>query len=222
MLHDLIDGVARDLQGAMRPASWAELAKYCEGVASTVGEMCAHVFGVPGGAGATLRAVRYARTLGIAMQVTNILRDVGEDAGRGRCYLPADELADFGLSREDVLRGGADLARDERWRPFMAFQIGRARALYEAAAPGLSMLATDARRCAVACANGYAAILDAIEEQRYDTLTRRARVPVAKRAALLFEVWRGNGGQVQPLPNGEGPFFRWDASLRLPGNAKWA
>lgn len=222
VLHDLITGVARDLHGAARPASWAELAQYCEGVASTVGEMCAYVFGVQGDAGATARAVRYARTLGMAMQVTNILRDVGEDAQRGRCYLPADELAAFGLTREDVLTGGAALARDERWRPLMAFQVGRARALYEAAAPGLSMLASDARRCAVACARGYAAILDAIEEQRYDTLTQRARVPVARRAALLFEVWRDGDARAQPLPGGEGPFLQWDGSLRLPGSAKWA
>ena len=222
VLHDLIDGGARDVHGAARPATGDELAQYCEGVASTVGEMCAYVFGVPGDSGATSRAVRYARTLGMAMQVTNILRDVGEDAERGRCYLPADELAAFGLTREDVLRGGAALARDERWRPLMAYQIGRARALYEAAAPGLTMLASDARRCAVACARGYAAILDAIEQQRYDTLTRRARVTTARRAVLLFEVWRDGGTRVQPLPGGEGPFLRWDGSLRLPGSAKWA
>jgi phytoene synthase len=104
----------------------------------------------------------------------------------------------------------------------MAFQVGRARALYEAAAPGLSMLASDARRCAFACAQGYAAILDAIEQQRYDTLTRRARVTAARRAALLFEIWRDGGAGTQPSPDGEGPFLRWDASLRLPGSAKWA
>jgi phytoene synthase len=222
VLHELISGVARDLGAAPQPTTWEDLAGYCEGVASTVGEMCAHVFGVSDTAGSPARAVRYARTLGMAMQVTNILRDIGEDAERGRCYLPADELAAFGLAREDILRGGPTLARDERWRPLMAFQIGRARALYEAAAPGLSMLAADARRCAVACAQGYAAILEAIEKQGYDTLTRRARVPVTTRARLLFHVWRDGAAQAQPLPNADGPFLRWDNSLRFPREAKWA
>ena len=222
VLHDLIAGVARDLDGAARPESWRDLAQYCEGVASTVGEMCACVFGVTGGSAAETRAIRYARTLGMAMQVTNILRDVGEDAGRGRCYLPADELAAFGLTRHDVLTGGGALADDERWRPLMAFQVGRARALYEAAAPGLSMLSPDARRCAVACATGYAAILDAIEAQGYDTLTQRARVPMSRRAALLFQVWRDDGARALPSPSGDGPFLRWDGSLPLPSGATWA
>ncbi len=222
VLHDLVGGVARDLDGAARPASWHDLAEYCEGVASTVGEMCAYVFGVSGGRDAEARAVRYARTLGLAMQLTNILRDVGEDAARGRCYLPSDELAAFGLTREDVLTGGARLAGDERWRPMMAFQIGRARALYEASAPGLSMLAADSRRCAVACAAGYAAILDAIEAQDYDTLTRRARVPIGRRAALLFQVWRDDGTRALPAPRAEGAMLPWDGSLRLPRSATWA
>ena len=222
VLHDLVSGVARDLDGATRPESWRELAEYCEGVASTVGEMCAYVFGLRDGGDIDGPAVRYARTLGMAMQLTNILRDVGEDAGRGRCYLPADELAAFGLTPDDVLTGGASLASDERWRPLMAFQIGRARALYEAAAPGLSMIAADARRCAVACATGYAAILDAIEAQDYDTLTLRARVPIRRRAALLFHVWRNAPVTAQPSPSGNGPFLRWNESVRMPGSARWA
>ncbi|HEX2780783.1 MAG TPA: phytoene/squalene synthase family protein [Gemmatimonadaceae bacterium] len=222
VLHDLLDGVARDLQGAARFASWAELACYCEGVASTVGEMCTYVFGVEGSGEVVERAVRYGRTLGMAMQLTNILRDVGEDAARGRCYLPADELAAFGLRPADVLGGGAGLARDERWRPLMAFQIGRARALYEAAAPGLSLLAADARRCAVACAQGYAAILTAIEAQDYDTLTRRASVPPLRRAMLLYRIWRHRDGDRAPSPCGGGPFFHWEGSALAPGTARWA
>jgi len=222
VLHDVISGVARDLDGAARPASWPELAQYCDGVASTVGELCACVFGVDGGAAATARAVRYARTLGVAMQLTNILRDVGEDAARGRCYLPADELAAFGLSREEMLRGGSTLAGDERWRPLMAFQIGRARALYEAAAPGLSMLAADARRCAVACASGYAAILDAIEERDYDTLTQRVQVPLRRRASLLFRVWRDVGNGRLPSPGRDGPFAQGTGPHQLPRGATWA
>src|SRR5690606_1019222 len=107
-------------------------------------------------------------TLGVAMQLTNILRDVGEDARRGRCYLPDEDLAMFGLTRDEVLQD-PDLASDERWRPFMAFEIGRARALYQAATPGIWLLAPDAQRCASACARGYASILSAIERLDYDT-----------------------------------------------------
>lgn len=222
VLHALIDGVARDLDGGARPASWLELAAYCEGVASTVGELCACIFGVPGGPADAARAMRYARTLGIAMQLTNILRDVGEDARRGRCYLPADELAAFGLDCADVLAGGAGLTRDERWRPLMAFQVGRARSLYEAATPGLSLLAADARRCAAACATGYAAILDAIEAAGYDTLTRRVHVPLHRRAALLVRVWHGDPATRVPSPAGDGPFVRWDSPRHLPWSATWA
>ena len=222
VLPALIAGVARDLDGGSRPANWAELAGYCEGVASTVGELCACIFGVPGGPETAARARRYARTLGIAMQLTNILRDVGEDARRGRCYLPADELAAFGLERADVLSGGAALARDERWRPLMAFQVGRARSLYEAAAPGLSLLAADARRCAAACATGYAAILDAIEAAGYDTLTQRVQVPLRRRAALLVRVWRDDPATRVPAPAGDGPFVRWDSPQPLPWSATWA
>lgn len=187
VLFELLAGVARDTRG-VRYATWGELSTYCAGVASTVGEMCVHVFGVDGGAGTRDRALGYGRTLGLAMQLTNILRDVGEDARRGRCYLPDDDLALFGLSRADVLSGAA--SGDERWRPFMAFQIGRARALYEAALPGIALLAPDARRCALACALGYSTILGAIERRAYDTFGGRASPTTAQRAAVLWRVMR--------------------------------
>jgi phytoene synthase len=143
------------------------------------------------------------------MQLTNILRDVGEDARRGRCYLPDDALAGFGLSSADVLTNQA-LGADERWRPFMAYMVGRARALYEAAAPGIALLAPDARRCASACATGYAGILGAIERAGYDTVTRRAHLGTARRAAVLWQAWRWR----EPVPGdvcaGTGPRLYWD------------
>lgn len=188
-LRELLLGIGRDLEPS-RYTSWPSLASYCEGVASSVGEMCAHVFGTEGRT-STAAAVRYARTLGVAMQLTNILRDVGEDAARGRCYLPDDELAAFDVDRDQVLSGAPALAREERWHRLMAFQIGRARALYEAAVPGVALLARDARRCAAACALGYAAILDAIESRSYDTITQRARLGTVARAGILWRVWRG-------------------------------
>lgn len=186
-LFELVAGVARDT-GTIRHTTWHELADYCAAVASTVGELCTHVFGVAPGATVT-RAVRYARTLGVAMQLTNILRDVGEDAARGRCYLPDDDLALFGLTRDEVL-GSPRLGRDERWRPFMAYEIGRARMIYEAALPGIALLAGDARRCALACAVGYAGILGAIERVGYDTVTHRASPTTLERASVLWRVAR--------------------------------
>ena len=214
LLHELLDGVARDLAWAPY-ATWDELVTYCEGVASSVGEMCAHVFGVvdDADAGADPRAVRerarrYARTLGVAMQLTNVLRDVGEDARRGRCYLPEADLAAFGLSTAEVL-ADRSLGRDERWRPFMAYQIGRARSLYEAAMPGIALLAPDARRCATACAVGYAAILDAIAAAGYDSVTSRARVGRAARLAILWSCWRGGEASLPPARDARGPHVAW-------------
>jgi 15-cis-phytoene synthase len=216
VLRELLAGVARDLRPP-RYDTWADLSRYCEGVASTVGEMCTHVFGVAGGPDVRERALRYARTLGVAMQLTNILRDVGEDARRGRCYLPADDLAAFGLTPGEVLASADDggrLARDERWRPMMAFAVGRARALYAAADPGIGLLAADARRCAWACAAGYAGILGAIAAADYDTLRGRVRVSNLGRAAILLSAVRAPGrfADAGPTPAGDGPRVAWDTS----------
>jgi len=185
-LDELLDGVMRDTE-PVHPVDWAELRAYCEGVAGSVGEMCTHVFGVPGGRHAT--AVRRGRALGVAMQLTNILRDIGEDARAGRCYLADDELADAGFTRAEVLER-RDLARDPRWRAFMRTQIIRARRLYAGAHRGIPLLAPDARACATACARGYALILDAIEQQAYDTIGVRAVVPSWQKARLLMSVVR--------------------------------
>jgi phytoene synthase len=184
----LIDAVRGDLE-VRTYDTWPALREYCEGVASTVGEVCAHIFGLPDDPGARALALRHARILGVALQLTNILRDVGEDAAIGRCYLPSEDLARFGLSTEDVLARRL-ASTDDRWRALMAFEIARARALYDEALPGIALLAPDAQRCAMLCARGYSRILDAIEAIGYDSLGRRARVGIASRAALLFQVWR--------------------------------
>jgi phytoene synthase len=188
VLDELLAGIARDLR-PVRYRDWSELAAYCAGVASSVGEMCTYVFGVQGDAAMRTSAVHYARTLGIAMQLTNILRDVGEDARRGRCYLPVEDLAAFGITVHEVLHD-TGLAGEERWRAFMAFSIRRARALYAAAEPGIALLAPDAQRCATACASGYAAILDAIEANGHDSISQRARLPHWRRATILWGAWR--------------------------------
>ncbi len=208
VLRELVAGVARDLAPVRYP-TWGELARYCEGVASTVGEMCTHVFGVAGGTETRERALRYARILGVAMQLTNVLRDVGEDAIRGRCYLPDDDLALFGLTPDDILSGRVS-SEDERWRPFMAFEVGRARALYEMARPGIALLAPDSQRCATACAVGYSGILGAIESIGYDTLQVRARMSTPQRMRLLWNVWRAEPVIADVVALGEGPSIRFE------------
>jgi phytoene synthase len=143
------------------------------------------------------------------MQLTNILRDVGEDAKRGRCYLPAEDLAKFGLTARDVLTNPL-LARDARWAPMMAYEVSRARALYDAAMPGIAMLATDAQRCAAACATGYAGILSAIESQQYDTISTRARLGRLARVGILWDAWRYRAAPVDLETIGDGPRIVWE------------
>ncbi len=187
---ELLDGVRQDLR-PLQYACWTDLARYCGGVASSVGEMCAYVFGMTSNDDIlNTRTVLHARTLGLAMQLTNILRDIGEDARRGRCYLPTDELGRFGLSTHAVLERTRTLTAQDGWMPFMRFQIARARSLYAEATPGIAMLQADSQGCAQACADGYAGILDAIEAQQYDTISRRARIGTSMRMRLLFRAWR--------------------------------
>ena len=126
------------------------------------------------------------------MQLTNILRDVGEDARNGRCYLPTEELTRFSLEREEVLESRS-LAGDPRWNRLMAFEIARARMLYERSLPGISMLSADSQRCAAACAIGYAAILDALEQINYDSVSIRASVGTVARVRILWHAWRFKG-----------------------------
>ncbi len=210
VLRELLDGVAMDL-GPVRYETWADLSAYCEGVASSVGEMCTYVFGVQGGADVRRVALRYARTLGLAMQLTNILRDVGEDAQRGRCYLPTEDLAVFGLTAAEIL-GGTVVASDPRWQQFMRQQIARARSLYEAAMPGIPLLSPDAQRCAWACAIGYSGILGAIEEIGFDSLRQRARLGTLSRLQVLWRVWRSRlvVQKIRELPTSVGPHLEWE------------
>ena len=187
-VDELVNGVARDLDPTDY-TDWPSLAAYCEGVASSVGELCTHVFGVVGGDGARARAIACARTLGVAMQLTNILRDIGEDAANGRCYLPDDALHGVGLTREQVVARHVDV-RSPAWKAMMQGFVAQARSLYRESLPGIDMLAPDARRCAQACAIGYAAILEAIEEADYDTVTTRAHIGFRRKTKLMLSLYR--------------------------------
>ncbi len=175
----LIDGLALDLNRT-RYETFADLARYCYGVACTVGLMSMHIVGFAG-----REAIPYAIRLGVALQLTNILRDVGEDWRAGRLYLPLEELREYGLNEEDVAKGVVD----NRWRAFMRFQIGRARTLYEEALPGVAMLHPDGRFAIAAAGELYRAILDKIEANDYNVFSKRASVSAWGKLRKLPGIW---------------------------------
>lgn len=175
----LVEGIARDLR-QRRYETFADLAEYCYGVASTVGLMVMHIV-----AFRDETALPYAVRLGIALQLTNILRDVSVDWQAGRLYLPLSELAQFGLTEADIARGSVD----ERWRGFMRFQIARARAIYAEAEPGIALLAPEGRFAIAAAANLYRAILADIEAHDYDVFHRRAHIGSWGKMRRLPRIW---------------------------------
>ncbi len=181
--EQLIDGVAADLIKT-RCQTFDELAAYSYGVASTVGLMAMHIVGFSQQDGA--RALPYAVKLGVALQLTNILRDVGEDWRAGRLYLPLDELAAHRLTEDDIAAGRID----DRWRAFMREQIARNRALYTEAMPGIALLHPEGRFAIAAAAELYRAILDDIEAHDYDVFTRRASLSKWAKLRRLPGVWR--------------------------------
>jgi len=177
--RELLDGIEMDLN--FRPyATWDELRTYCYRVASTVGLLSMPVIGYAPG-GSFEKAAPFAIQLGIALQLTNILRDVGEDAGRGRVYLPEDDMARFGLRAEDILAQ----VRDERFIALLQFEIARARQLYAEALPGITLLHPAARPAVGAAALLYRAILNRIEEIDYAVYTRRASTTGWQKIAML-------------------------------------
>jgi len=187
-LFSLVDGFTRDFT-LNSYETWDELEEYCESVASNIGVMCAQVLGIPGGYRQEKIALNHARTLGVAIQLTTILRDATSNAREGKCHLPASELSRFQLSREEI-RDNPRVTTDPRWHRLISFEIGRARSLYERSVPGISMLADDSQRCAAACAIGYAAVLDALEHAMSDSLSQRASLNMVTRLGILWEAWR--------------------------------
>jgi phytoene synthase len=175
----LIRAVSEDISRS-RYGTFDELARYCYGVASTVGLMSMCVIGYAGA-----QAVPYAVNLGLALQLTNILRDVGEDWRSGRLYLPTEDLERFGVTEEQIAQGVVD----GRWRDLMRFEIARNRALYAEAWPGIAQLHPDGRFAIAAAARLYGAILEDIERRDYQVFTRRAHVSSAAKLARLPGIW---------------------------------
>jgi phytoene synthase len=193
--RDLLTGVRMDLVPGQF-ATWDELRRYCYHVAGTAGLLVAPILGCH-----DEDALPHAVALGVAMQLTNILRDVGEDARRGRLYLPLDELAAFGCDPEAVLRGQPD----GRFRDLLAFQAARARGLYVDARRGLPALSPSGRLTTLAASELYAAILSAIEENDYDVFGARAYVPNRRKLGALPGVAAAFVRLAWPLGAARGP-----------------
>ncbi len=180
-LQTVIDGMQMDLE-KVRYVDFAELETYCDHVAGVVGLMSATIFGYQHAS-----TLVYARKLGVAFQLTNIIRDVGEDARRGRIYLPQDELARFGVVPSDVLRARASPAFVE----LMRFQTERARAWYDAAFAALPDRDRHAQRAGLAMAAIYRTLLDEIARDGYRVLDRRiALTPLRKLWIATRAAWR--------------------------------
>ena len=176
---DLIDGVAMDL-AKDRYETIGELLEYCRRVASAVGLVCIEIFGCR-----DARSRDYAINLGLALQLTNIVRDVGVDLRRGRVYLPQEDLRRFKVS-EDALRAGRVTAEV---RALLAFAITRAREYFQRAA--IALPRADARRLVAAEIMGaiYQDILRRVEEQHYDVFTDVIRVPRPARFRIALKTW---------------------------------
>ncbi len=187
----LIDGVERDLT-TLRYASWDELADYCRLVASTVGRMCVRIFGFDDDI-----ALAHADDLGMAMQLTNILRDVRGDLELGRIYLPADELAAFGIDEEQLRATTVPAGWDE----FVRFQAARARGLFASGLRVERHIPQRAGICVRTMAGLYQRILAEIELQPAVPLQRRLSLtPASKAAVLLRAGLRGGRPPLAPRP----------------------
>ncbi|MEM8779678.1 MAG: 15-cis-phytoene synthase CrtB [Cyanobacteria bacterium P01_G01_bin.49] len=190
--RDMIAGQQMDLYRS-RYKTFEELKLYCYRVAGTVGLMSNAVLGIENKQSlapweqSTKNDVpeEEAIALGIANQLTNILRDVGEDAQRGRIYLPLEDLERFNYSETDLLNG----VIDERWQQLMGFQIQRARQYYKEAERGIRLLSRDSRWPVWAALMLYQGILDVIEANQYDVFTQRAFVATPKKMLYLPVAW---------------------------------
>ena len=179
---ELITGVKFDISPRIY-STWEDLEVYCYHVASTVGLLSIPIVGLRKGVEFD-QASPYAIKLGIALQLTNILRDIGEDAQRGQVYLPESDLAMFDLTRADILAG----VNDERFHALMKFEIERARRLFAEALPGIPMLSFSGRLAVGAAALLYRAILDEIEAIRYRVFHFRAHTTGRKKLTMLPEI----------------------------------
>jgi 15-cis-phytoene synthase len=177
--EELIEGVEMDLAHT-RYQTFDALTQYCRRVASAVGLICLEIFGYtdPG-------ARRYAESLGLALQLTNIIRDVGTDLRQGRIYLPVEDLTRFEVAEDDLRRGVVT----EKVRALLRFECDRARDYYRRAASQLPRVDTRSLVAAEIMGGIYYGILERIERAGYDVFTRRIRVPRPQRASIALRIW---------------------------------
>lgn len=177
--HEMIDGIASDIE-PRRIETYEELYRYCYQVASVVGMTVVHIFGFQ-----SVKALLLAEKCGIAFQLTNILRDIREDALLGRVYLPKEDLDRFGVSAEQ-LRSGKE---DARFRELMRFEAGRARGYYAESAALLGLIEPRSRRSLWALRSIYMRLLARIEGAHYSVLSRRIHVPIMTKLALVAQAF---------------------------------
>ncbi len=175
----LLEGVVMDLT-QKRYQTFDDLYLYCYRVAGTVGLLTAPIFGYQDEA-----ALPHAVDLGIALQLTNILRDIGEDAGRDRIYLPQDELARFKYSESDLMDG----VINDAFCQLVRFQIDRANDYYRRAQPGIALLDSDCRLAVRLSSTLYRGILDRILVNDFNVFTRRASVPLKTKLMTVSTHW---------------------------------
>jgi 15-cis-phytoene synthase len=178
-LLEIIDGMAMDLHETRYP-DFKALHLYCYRVASVVGLLAAEIFGYT-----DRRTLKYAHDLGLAFQLTNIIRDVGEDARRGRIYLPLDELARFGVAEADILRA----RYSEGFKNLMEFQIRRAQETYDRALGQLPAVDRKSQRAGLIMAAIYRTLLDEITKDGCRVLTHRVALPPARKLWLAAKTW---------------------------------
>ena len=178
-LQEIIDGMEMDLHQT-RYADFKALHLYCYRVAAVVGLLAAEIFGYT-----DRRTLRYAHDLGIAFQLTNIIRDVGEDARRGRIYVPQDELAQFRVTEVDILanRHSSELVT------LMEFQAVRARQYYDRALAELPAADRKRQRAGLIMAAIYRTVLEEVERDGFHVLERRIALPPARKLWIAFRTW---------------------------------
>ncbi|MGZ5033240.1 MAG: presqualene diphosphate synthase HpnD [Usitatibacter sp.] len=178
-MNEIIDGMEMDLV-YHRYRDFESLKLYCHRAAGVVGQLSASIFGFT-----RAETLEYAEALGIAFQLTNIIRDVGEDARRGRVYLPGDELARFGLTPEDILarRGGEGFVKA------MEFQAARAQSFYDLAFAKLPPEDRDSQRAGLIMAGIYRTLLDEIRRDRFAVLDQRIALTPLRKLWIAARTW---------------------------------
>ncbi len=183
--HEMINGVLSDLE-PRRVQTFDELYRYCYQVASVVGLTIIHIFGFD-----DPEALPLAEKCGIAFQLTNILRDVREDAERGRIYLPQEDLTRFGVTAEDLCAG----RKTEAFARMMDFEAARARRCYDESRPLLKLIHKRSRSSLWALITIYSRLLDRIRQSNYDVLARRIRLSTFEKSFIVLRAAIGSGAE---------------------------